>query len=219
VGVKLLLVAAIVVLLGAAGSARAADPALVADVGANDSFSISLKDASGSKVTHLEPGTYSLTIHDHSSIHNFHLDGPGVDESTEIPFVGDKTVSITVGDGTYFFECDAHAAQMRGTFTAGTVSTPPPPVPAPVAKLAGSIGPGTAFALRPHSGLRAGKAVLAVADRSRTDGFRLAGPGISRSTGAAFKGTVRWAVTLKAGRYTFGSVRVPKRRSAFTVSR
>ena len=217
-GLKLLLAGAIVALLGAAGSARAADPALVADVGLNDAYSISLKDASGSKVTHLDPGTYTLTIHDHSAIHNFHIDGPGVDASTEIPFVGDKTVTITISDGTYFFECDAHAAQMRGTFTAGTASAPPPPSSAPPTKLAASIGPGSAFSLRPHGGLGAGKVVITVKDRSASDGFRLAGPGVRKATGATFRGTVRWTVTLKAGRYAFGSVRVPKRRTAFTVS-
>ena len=212
-----MLAGAIVALLGAAGSARAAEPALVADVGLNDAYSISLKDASGSKVTHLDPGTYTLTIHDHSAIHNFHIDGPGVDASTEIPFIGDKTVTITISDGTYFFECDAHAAQMRGTFTAGTASTPPPSSTPPT-KLAASIGPGNAFSLRPHGGLVAGKAVITVKDRSASDGFRLSGPGVRKATGAKFRGTVRWTVTLKPGRYTFGSVRVPKRHTTFTVS-
>ncbi len=218
-GVKLLLAGAILALLGAAGSARAADPALVADVGLNDAYSISLKDAAGNKVTHLDAGTYTLTIHDHSSIHNFHIDGPGVDASTEIPFIGDKTVTITLSDGTYFFECDAHAAQMRGTFTVGTVSnTPPPSVPGNVSKLSASIGPGAAFSLRPHAGLSAGKAVITVKDRSATDGFRLSGHGLTKSTGVKFRGSVRWTLTLKAGRYTFGSARVAKRRVAFTVS-
>lgn len=217
-GVRLLLAAATVALLGAAGAARAADPALVADVGLNDAYSISLKDASGAKVTHLDPGTYSLTIHDHSSIHNFHIDGPGVDASTEIPFVGDKTVTITIGDGTYFFQCDAHVGQMHGTFTAGTAGTTPPPPKPGLKKLAASLGPGAAFSLRPHSGLHAGKAVISVTDRSAADGFRLAGPGVTRSTGVKFRGSVRWTVTLKAGRYSFGSLKSPKRRVSFTVS-
>jgi hypothetical protein len=57
-----------------------------------------------------------------------------------------------------------------------------------------------------------------VADRLATDGFRLAGPGVSKATGAKFRGTVKWTVTLKAGRYSFGSARSSKLRKTFTVS-
>ena len=49
---------------------------LVATVGANDSFGISLtKD--GQAVTQLPAGTYTISVHDLSTIHNFHLTGPG----------------------------------------------------------------------------------------------------------------------------------------------
>jgi hypothetical protein len=59
--------------------------------------------------------------------------------------------------------------------------------------------------------------MITVKDASATDGFRLSGPGVTKSTGVKFRGTVRWSLTLKAGRYTFGSVRTPKHRTAFTV--
>ena len=87
-----------------------------------------------------------------------------------------------------------------------------------LAALAASIGPGAKISLKPSSGLSAGKFRIKVSDRSATDGFRLAGPGVTKSTSAKFKGSVTWAVTLKAGKYTFGSLRHPKLRRTFTVS-
>jgi hypothetical protein len=223
VAVKLFLAAAVVALLGAAGSARADNPMLVGDVGLGDSFTISLKDSSGAPVTHLAAGAYTLLVHDHSAIHNFDLSGPGVSVSTGIAAVGDQTFTITVTDGTYFFQCDEHPTTMKGSFTAGSVTAPPPtttptPTPAPVAKLSGSIGPGAKVVFKPTTGLSAGKARITVTDRTAADGFRLAGPGVTKSTGVKFKGSVTWALTLRAGKYTFGSVRSPKLRHSFTVS-
>ena len=213
---RLLATASALALLPAANAARAADPVLTGDVGRDDSFAISLTDASGVPVTHLDVGTYSLVVHDRSAFHNFHLSGPGVDQLTSVPDVEDKTFTVTLTDGTYFVTCDAHAAQMRRTFTVGTVTAPP--APPPPTKLAASIGPGGAVSLRPASGLSAGKFVISVKDRTLTDGFRLAGPGVSKSTGVTFRGAVTWRVTLRSGRYTFGSLRHPKLRRAFSVS-
>lgn len=219
VGVRLMLAAAVVALLGAAGSARADNPGLVGDVGLNDAFTITLTDAAGARVTHLDPGTYSLTVHDHSDFHNFHLSGPGVDASTAVDFIGNQTFTVTFADGTYFFNCDPHSSQMKGSFTVGTVAAPPPPAPVSApAKLSASIGPGTGFSLRPLGGLAAGKAVVTVRDRSAADGFRLSGPGVVRATGARFRGTVSWKVTLKPGRYSFGSSKHPRLRKVITVS-
>jgi hypothetical protein len=169
-------------------------------------------------VRHLDAGSYTLLIHDHSTFHNFHFSGPGVDVMTDIDFVGDKTFTVTLTDGTYFFQCDPHNGQMHGQFTVGTVTAPPPaPTPA-VGKLSGGIGPGKTFRLSPLGGLSAGKAKVTIADRSATDGFRLSGPGIAKATGVKFKGTVTWTVTFKAGRYVYGSARNAKLRRAFTVS-
>jgi hypothetical protein len=221
VAVKLLVVSALVALLSAAGSARADNPMLVADVGLGDSFSISLKDASGARVTHLAIGTYTLLVHDHSAIHNFDLFGPDVTAQTSVETVGDQTFTITITDGTYNYVCDAHPTTMKGSFTAGNVTTPPPP-PVPVlpavTKLTGSIGVGSKATLKPSSGLAAGKFSLTVSDRTAADGFRLAGPGVAKSTGVKFKGRATWSGTLKQGKYSYGSVRNAKLRRSFTVS-
>ena len=204
-----------------AGAAHAADPVLTADVGAGDSFAISLKDASGAAVTHLPAGSYTLLVHDRSDLHNFRLSGPGVDVATPVDGKGDSTFTVTLADGTYFFQCDAHAAQMKGQFTVGAATgTPPPPAPSPAApaKLTASIGPGAAVSLRPAGGLAAGAFAITVRDRSASDGFRLSGPGVAKATGRKFTGTVTWRVRLAAGRYVYGSVLRPKLRRAFTVS-
>jgi plastocyanin len=67
----------------------------------------------------VEAGTYTLEVEDKSDMHNFHLIGPGVDEEvTDVPFVGKKTVTVTLQKGTYTYQCDPHAASgMKGTFT------------------------------------------------------------------------------------------------------
>jgi hypothetical protein len=218
VAVKLLVVSALVALLSAAGSARADNGTLVSDVGLGDAFTISLKDSTGAAVTHLNAGMYTLVVHDHSALHNFDLSGPGVSAATDISGVGDQSFTITLVDGTYFFQCDEHPTTMKGTFTVGAVTTPPPPRPTPATALAGSIGPGAKISLKPSNGLSAGRFRIKVSDRSAADGFRLAGPGVTRSTTAKFTGSVTWAVTLKAGKYTFGSVRNPKLRRTFTVA-
>lgn len=67
----------------------------------------------------VKAGTYTLEVEDKSAMHNFHLTGPGVDEEvTDVPFVGDKSVTVTLQKGTYTYQCDPHAARgMKGTFT------------------------------------------------------------------------------------------------------
>jgi len=63
-------------------------------------------------------GTYTLDVEDKSDMHNFHLIGPGVDEEvTDVSFVGEKSVEVTLEPGTYTYQCDPHAGQgMKGTF-------------------------------------------------------------------------------------------------------
>ena len=62
-------------------------------------------------------GKYKLVISDKSSIHNFHLKGPGVNVLTGVGAVGTKTFTITLKKGRYVFVCDPHATIMKGSFT------------------------------------------------------------------------------------------------------
>jgi hypothetical protein len=194
-----------------AGNARADNLVLTGDVGLDDTFAISLVDGAGANVKHVDAGTYTLIVHDHSRHHNFHLSGPGVDVATGSEAVGDQTFTITLVDGTYTYICDPHALTMRGVFTVGAVTAPPP------GKLSASISRGSKIALGPLNSVSSGTYVISVSDRSTKDGFRLSGPGVTRSTGARFTGSVRWTMTLRVGTYEFGSTRNPKLRRTFTV--
>jgi len=62
-------------------------------------------------------GKYSLVVSDRSSIHNFHLRGPGVNVKTSVAKTGTKSFAITLTKGKYSFLCDAHPTSMRGSFT------------------------------------------------------------------------------------------------------
>jgi plastocyanin len=80
-------------------------------------FTIEVK-MNGEDAESVPAGTYTLKVEDKSDMHNFHLIGPGVDNVvTEVAFVGDKTVTVTLQPGTYTYQCDPHAASgMKGTF-------------------------------------------------------------------------------------------------------
>jgi len=72
----------------------------------------------GEDAESVKAGTYTLKVEDKSSMHNFHLIGPGVDNTvTEVSFEGEKTVTVTLEKGTYTYQCDPHATGgMKGTF-------------------------------------------------------------------------------------------------------
>jgi len=182
-------------------------------------FSISLKNPNGTGVTHLDPGTYDISVTDNSIEHNFHLRGPGVDRATDIEGTGTVTWTVTITDGTYTFVCDAHPVQMRGTFTAGNVPPPPPPPP-PAGKLSGKV---TSKAISLTNGgskvrsLTAKKYKITVSDTSKTQNFYLKGPGVNRKTGVAARARATWTVTLKPGRYTYRSDKSRKLHGTFTV--
>jgi hypothetical protein len=63
-----------------------------------------------------------------------------------------------------------------------------------------------------------GKYLVIVKDNSKKDDFVLKGPSITKSSGVAKTGTVRWTVTLAPGRYTYSSSKHPKLRGSFKVS-
>lgn len=101
--------------LALSGTSLAATPQLTGTSGPG--FTITLKKGSA-KVTKLKAGTYKIVVADKSSIHNFHLFGPGVSKKTSVPFVGTQTWTVKLKPGKYTYQCDIHAATgMKGTFT------------------------------------------------------------------------------------------------------
>ncbi len=81
-----------------------------------DAFVITLTDESGEPVSTLPAGDYEVEISDLSAIHNFHLRGGDVNESTTVAEVADVTWSVTLEPGDYSFMCDPHPS-MSGQFT------------------------------------------------------------------------------------------------------
>ena len=76
-----------------------------------------LSDDSGQPVTTLPAGAYHIQVSDLSAMHNFHLKGGAVDETTTVPEVIDATFDVTLEPGDYTFVCDAHAQRMVGQFS------------------------------------------------------------------------------------------------------
>lgn len=64
-----------------------------------------------------KPGTIKLVIADKSTIHNFHLTGPGINLKTSVGTVGTTTFTLTLKKGIYRFVCDPHKTFMKGSFT------------------------------------------------------------------------------------------------------
>jgi len=61
----------------------------------------------------VKAGTYTITVHDRSNIHNFHLTGPGVNKATSVAAVKTYTWKVVLKRGTYRFVCDPHKAIMN----------------------------------------------------------------------------------------------------------
>jgi plastocyanin len=199
--------------------AGADNPVLEGTVGTNDAFVISLVEASGGKVTHLDPGTYTIVVHDRSAEHNFHLTGPGVNQSTDIEGIGDATWTVTLTDGIYLYQCDPHSGIMKGRFAVGSAQLPPP-----TAALTGRVGPGRTISVRREDGSKATilngvtSIRLSVTDRSKTDNFHLTGAGVSKATSVKFRGRVTWNLKVSPGVYQFRSDRHKTLRGSFSVT-
>jgi plastocyanin len=206
--IRLLVITAVA--LGVLGSPTAAfaQTKLIANVGLNDAFTISLRTATGGSVDGIAPGQYEIEVNDHSTMHNFHLTGPGVDMRTSEAFTGTVTWRVTLQNGRYTFICDPHPTQMRGSFNVGAVAPPPPPPPPRVQRLTATVGPGPTISLRTASGrrvtrLRAGRYRIVVRDRSAFHNFHLIGPRTNKRTAVSFRGTRTWILTLRRGSYRF----------------
>lgn len=185
---------------------------LVATVGPG--FTIVLQDASGARVTRLDPGTYDIEVRDLSDEHNFHLTGPGVNRSTDVVETGTFNWTVTFTDGTYRYVCDPHVGSMSGSFTVGSGTAPPPPSGGGGAitaktKLTLTTGPGFTISLRTAAGkavrtMRTGTYTVVVRDRSRSHNARVRAPGSNRATTVPFVGRQTWKVKLaRAGTLRF----------------
>jgi hypothetical protein len=184
-------------------------------------FRITLTDANGITVSHLDPGAYHVTVHNMSDpstgvVHNFHLKGPAVDLATTSD-AGTTEWDVTFTDGTYTYLCDFHPLQMRNTFTSGN---PPPPPPKPT-KLKATVGPRSTISLKKGSSLvksvKAGKFTISVNDATAKDNFHLKGPGVSKKTSVAKRSKATWKVTLRKGKYTYFSDAHKKLKRSFSV--
>ena len=221
---RLLLLTAIAV-LPAPAYALAENPNLSGVVGPG--FNISLLDANGQQVTRLDPGAFDIAVRDLSGEHNFHLYGPGVDETTSVAGTGSVNWTVTFREGRYTFVCDPHSIDMRGTFVVGNPPPePPPPPPRPpapaVPQLTAAVGPANTISLRNARGvnvrtLKAGRYRITVRDRSRLHSFHLVGVSLNRKTTVAGMGTFTWTVTLRRGKLSFYSDH-PRLKMRKTVS-
>ena len=104
---------------GAASAPAGEAQVLTGTVGTQDdpdAFEISLTDDAGEQVTELPAGDYSIVVTDLSEIHNFHLEGGDVDETTTVPETGETTWDVTLAAGDYTAICDPHPG-MKLDFT------------------------------------------------------------------------------------------------------
>lgn len=107
--------AAVFVAFSVAASAQAA-PSLVTLRGkVGPGFVITLKKA-GKRVTQLPAGRYKFIIEDVSTIHNFHLTGPGVNRATSVSRIVTVTWTLNLVPGRYRAKCDPHASTMKLSF-------------------------------------------------------------------------------------------------------
>ena len=98
--------------------AQAAPTKLVGTVGPG--FTIKLTSG-GKKVTKLKAGKYTFVITDKASVHNFVLEqesgGKLEKQLTSVPFVGKKTMTVTLKKGKWKYYCAPHESMMFGFFT------------------------------------------------------------------------------------------------------
>jgi plastocyanin len=108
----LTLAAAALLVVPAYGKSTAV--ALKGEVGPG--FSIEVEKA-GKDLKTTKAGTYRIKVEDKSSIHNFHLIGPGLNKKTSVSFKGETTWTIKLKRGRYTYQCDPHASSgMKGHF-------------------------------------------------------------------------------------------------------
>ncbi|MGI9116432.1 MAG: cupredoxin domain-containing protein [Gaiellales bacterium] len=98
----------------AASPAAATTKTLVGTVGPGYTITFMLN---GATLKTIKAGTYKWVVDDKSSMHNFSIDGPGVEQDlTSVGFVGRKSGTFKLTKGLYTYECTPHQAVMKGTF-------------------------------------------------------------------------------------------------------
>jgi plastocyanin len=108
----ILAVVAAAAFLAATAGARSAG--LTGEVGPG--FTIEVKKGNTDLKT-IRAGMYRIKIEDKSSLHNFHLIGPGINKKTSVAFKGELSWTIRLKPGRYTYQCDPHAASgMKGNF-------------------------------------------------------------------------------------------------------
>jgi hypothetical protein len=108
--------AAIGLALALAGIAPAASTPKTVQGSVGPGFTIGL-ELGGKKVATLKHGTYRFVINDRSSIHDFHLTGPGLNRTiTTVDFTGTKSIVLTLKRGVYRYFCDPHSDVMHASF-------------------------------------------------------------------------------------------------------
>jgi plastocyanin len=216
---RLLLMTALAAAAISLPAAATGEPAVTLTGVVGPGMTITLKNADGSNVSHLDPGMYEVSINDQSDLHNFHLFGPGVEQKTDVETVGMAAWTIQVVDGTYNFRCDAHANVMKGTFTVGNVPPPPPPTP----KLNGKVTAKTISLKSASTGAKVRSLVegthkVVVSDAAKTQNFHLTGPGVNKKTGVKARTKATWTVALTPGKYTYRSDKNRRLKGSFTVT-
>src|SRR5262245_20838603 len=128
--ISVVLMAGVALVLAGGGQGRAADnPVLTGVVG--PAFTITLQGSDGQPVSTLVEGTYTINVSDRSSTHDFHLFGPGINQTTVVTETGDTAWTVNLTPGGYAFLCDPHVGgAMRGTFSV----VPTTKLAAPLAK-------------------------------------------------------------------------------------
>jgi hypothetical protein len=115
--------ATIALRLGVTGSQAAVSPTMHAVVHEDNTIMLTFDDGTqvGSQARTppvIPPGTYTIRVVDDTDEHNFHLSGPGVDQSTSVGGMSSPTWTVTFQSGAdYRFQCDTHFDFMYGMFS------------------------------------------------------------------------------------------------------
>ena len=111
------LVAAMLVVAGSALGRTSKTPTLKGVVGPGYTISLTMN---GKKVKSLKAGKYKFGITDKSTLHNFKVEwekgGHFEKQITTSPFMGSKTVVITLKPGSWRAYCSVHESQMHTDF-------------------------------------------------------------------------------------------------------